>query len=394
MELLIVGLVCVIVGFTLGIFINKYYSRKNYDLQSDMKTVFRGISTEILTENQNSFFESVKPILMHHNKGSEKILNIHKTALDELIKPLNKNLAEISNRNKEIEDKRIGAYSDLKSKLGDLSNREKELHSQVLKLSTVLQSSSKTRGNWGEIQLKNIVEITGMTEHCSFEIQKKLPDGSQPDMIINLPGNRKVIIDAKTPGFFDLDETTKTNEEIEKNLINRIREHIRLLGSKKYHESVGNAFDYVIMFLPIESLFKTAVDKDPKIIEKGLSHKVIIASPTTLMAILRSIAFSWREARLSENAKEISKIGIELYKRILTFNEHLTSLGKNLTSTVDKYNKHLRSYESMLIPGARKLKEMGASIETKELNPPNEIVTIPRTPQLFDSKKQKLEEEN
>jgi len=385
MELLIVGLACVIIGFASGIFINKHYSRKNYDLQSDMKTVFRGISTEILTENQNSFFESVKPILANHNKDSESNLNDHKNKLDKLIEPLTKNLETISNKTQEIEKSRIDAYSDIKTRIGSLCNSEQNLLSQVSKLETVLRSSSQTRGSWGEMQLRNIIELTGMSKHC-FEEQKKLPNDKRPDMILNLPGNRKVIIDAKSPEFFDFGDSSNIDDKKEGIFFDKIRELLRDLGSRKYQELVGDSFDFVIMFLPIESMFKLIVDKNFKLIEKGFSNNVLIASPTTLIAMLRTISFSWREKKLSENAKEISKLGGDLYKRFLKFNEHMTSLSKNLTSTVNKFNDHLGSYERMLIPGARKLREMGASGEIEELESPKGIEVTPNRPQLYDSK--------
>lgn len=300
-------------------------------------------------------------------KNSKAFMNL----ADSTLAPLKDSMKSLSEKQAELEKARIGAYSALSKQIEGLVQSERELRQETTKLSQALKSP-QSRGSWGEVHLKRVVELAGLVNHCDFFEQKTLSESGRvlrPDLLIRLPNERQIAVDAKTPLNAYLDA-----EEIEDGAMRKIklqehaalvRKHMRELSQKEYWRAFDPALEYVILFLPAESFFSAAMQVDPELIEFGAKQNIIVATPTTLIAILRAVAHGWKQESLSKNAKEISKLGQELYERVGVLADHLNRVGSSLNSAVDSYNKSVASLESRVLVSARKLKERGAI--TKEL---------------------------
>ena len=270
----------------------------------------------------------------------------------------------------------------LKEKLGQMIDQEKELKQETQSLIRALRTPN-VRGRWGEIQLRRVAELSGMVNHCDFVEQKQdLEDGrSRPDMIINLPGNRQVIVDAKTPfeAYLDAMQTTDEDKRDAKLKLHakHVRQHIVGLGKKAYWQKFDQTPEFVVLFLPSEGFFSAALEQDPTLIEIGVDQGVIIATPMTLIGLLRAVSYGWKQERLSQSAEEIAALGKELYKRLIDMQGHILKLGKSLGSSVENYNKMIGSYESRVLVSGRKFQKMGIGIED-ESEPSKLLEQMPR----------------
>jgi DNA recombination protein RmuC len=293
-------------------------------------------------------------------KSGRQFLNL----ADATLQPLRESI-------RELEKRREGAYGALSSQIEGLILSEKELRSETVRLVQALRSP-QTRGVWGEIHLRRVVEIAGLTNHCDFYEQKSFEtDGRmlRPDLIVRLPNQRYIAIDAKTPLIAYLDASDAGDEVLRKRKLQdyamAVRKHIKDLSAKEYWKQLEPAPEYVILFLPAESFFSAALQIDPSLIEVGADQNVIVATPTTLIAILRAVAHGWKQDSMSKNAKEMARLGQELYERIGVVCEHWNKVGKSLNTAVEAYNQSLASLETRVLVSARKLKESGGM--TKEL---------------------------
>jgi DNA recombination protein RmuC len=263
---------------------------------------------------------------------------------------------------------------------GTAEKLQKETNTLVGALKT-----SYIRGKWGEIGLERLVEFSGMSSYCDFSTQVSVTtyDGRlRPDLIVNLPGEKKIIIDAKVP-MASYIQAFETNEDLDKKLFIKkhsvaLRDHMSKLGAKNYWDQFQGSVDYVIMYLPIESSFGAALEIDPQLIEDGLKDKVILATPTTLVTMLKTIAFSWQQQKVAENIYQIRDAGIELFDRVSILLNHIGSLGNSLNSASKNYNELVGSFESRFVPQVRKLKEVGGSLMKKEVPEINQIETTVR----------------
>jgi DNA recombination protein RmuC len=306
-------------------------------------------------------------------------------SLEAVLAPLNESLKKLDLHQRELEQRREGVYGGLKQQIEMMMQAQKELQKETHLLSSALRSPP-VRGAWGQVHLRRVVELAGLINHCDFVEQSSHEiDGKllRPDLIVRLPGKREIIVDAKTPLSAFLEAVAASEESTRRKFLEahtlQLRKHMRELSQKDYWKRLDLSPEFVVLFLPAESFFSEALQVDASLIEVGAEQNVIVATPTTLIAILRAVAHSWKQEALSKNAEQIACLGQELYERLTILSEHWGKVGKSLTSSVDAYNQAISSLESRVFVTARKLKEQGAApLLQKELDPLESIDRMTR----------------
>jgi len=330
------------------------------DLKQKLTESFKALSSEALQSNNKMFLDLAKSTLEKAQESAKGDLEKKEQAIAAIVKPVRETLDKFDSKIQDIEKARVGAYSQLLEQLGDL-------RSQTGSLAQALRTPS-VRGRWGELQLKRVFELAGMIEHCDFELQTSVDTEEgrrRPDAVVKLPGGRQIVVDAKVPleaflAALEAKDETERQSRMEDHA-RQIRNHIAQLARKSYWEHFEHTPEFVVLFLPGESLFSAALQVDSTLLET--TEKVVLATPTTLIAVLRAVAQGWREAKLAEHAQEISDLGRELHKRISDLAEHWSKMGRNLALAVESYNKAVASMESRVLPSARKFKELQAGSE-------------------------------
>lgn len=339
-----------------------------------MQTAFQSLSYEMMERNSRSFLDLAKTALEKTQESGKAELELRHKSFEALISPLKESIKTVVEHQHELEKKRESSYVSLGKQIDSLVQAERQLRQETSQLSSALRSPP-VRGAWGQVHLRKVVELAGMLNQCDFEEQTTLEaEGKilRPDLIVRLPGERQIAVDAKTPLNAYLEAADSSDEPSRMRLLqthaSHVRKHLRELSQKDYWKRLDPSPEFVILYLPAESFFSAAVQIDPTLIEAGAEQNIIIATPTTLIAILRAVAHSWKQEALSKNAEQIARLGQELYERLQTLSEHWSKVGRSLTTAVESYNQAVASMESRVLVSARKLKDHGAApLGNKEL---------------------------
>jgi DNA recombination protein RmuC len=351
------------------------------DGQQQMSDSFKAMSAEALDASVKQLSELAKTQLQTSNAQATGELEKRKQAVEQMVKPLQQQL-EILNR------ERVRTGAQLESQIRMLSEAQEKLRTETGALVTALRKPN-TRGQWGQMQLRKVVELAGMVRHCDFNEQASFDGDEQtlrPDMIVNLPGGKHVVVDAKAPLQGILDAYEAPDEETRTAALQAharlLRRHVKQLADKAYWDGLESAPDFVVLFLPGEHLYGAALDADPELIEDAMARRVLIATPTTLLALLHSVGYGWQQERVAESAQAVSELGRELHGRLAKLSTLIATLGNRLNSTVKAYNETVGSYEARVLPGARRFAEHGAVSSGAELAQVEQITQSARDVRL------------
>lgn len=345
---------------------------------------FSDLANQSLQANSENFLRLAEQNLGTHQEKAKRELSEREKAVEAMVKPIRDSLDASQKQISELEKSRSQAYGGIKSQLESMQLSQKSLATETRNLVNALRRP-EVRGRWGEITLRRLVELAGMVEHCDFAEQvHTVGDGQiiRPDMVVRMPDHRELVVDVKTPLDAYL-EAAEAGDDAQRKLglerhARNVRAHIRMLASKAYWEQFDESPEFVILFIPGDQFLSAALNEQPDLIEYALSKQIILATPTSLVALLKAVAYGWRQLALADNAKEIRVLAEDLYGRLATFVTHMNRVGRQLGSSVENYNRAVGSLERSVLPGARKFVELGVHAN-KEIEKPEILEPVPRT---------------
>jgi DNA recombination protein RmuC len=352
-------------------------------LDERLQASFTAVSRQALQANNEQFLQLARESLGGFHEAARGDLEKRQQAIAESLKPVHESLEKVDGKIQELEKARSGAYAALRQQVSSLLESQTALRAETGNLVKALRAPA-VRGRWGEMQLQRVVEMAGMLEHCDFGLQQSVAgdDGRlRPDLTVKLPGGKKLVVDAKAPLSAYLDALESQDEATRRahlaNHARQLRNHVAQLAKKAYWDQFDHTPEFVVLFVPNEAVFAAAMEEDPGLMEGAFSERVLLASPTTLIALLRAAAFGWRQERLAQDAHEIASLGRDLHKRLGRLGEHFAKVGRGLATAVGAYNETVGCFERMVVPGARKLRDKAAPMDP-ELPPISGVEVPPR----------------
>lgn len=341
--------------------------------RDEMKAQFSAMANDALQNNNTSFLQLAKTELEKQQSEAKGELEKREKAVETLVKPISDSLKQVDEHVRELEKSRAEAYGGLKTQVDSLLETQKALQAETGNLVKALREP-QARGRWGELQLRRCLELAGMLDYCDFQEQVSVTGEERtlrPDVIVKLPGEKNIVVDSKAPlaaylAALEAQDETSRDARL-RDHARQVKQHIDTLGAKSYWSQFEPTPEFVVLFLPGEVFFRAAMDADHGLIEYGVARKVIVASPTTLIALLRAVAYGWNQKNLADSARQISEAGKQLYERLCTMTGHFEELGKKLGGAVEAYNKSVGSMERSVFPVARKLPELDRSLSPDEL---------------------------
>lgn len=358
--------------------------------REQLRAVFGELAQDSLKSNSELFLQLARERLTRQQLDASAALKERETAIESMVRPIREALAKTEAQIQSIERDRIDAFATIKSQMETLASGQNLLSRETRNLVTALRRPD-VRGQWGEITLRRLVELSGMSAHVDFTEQQHQSTESgavRPDMIVHMPERRDIVVDVKTPLEAYLAAVEAQSDE-ERAI--QLRRHAQLVGarvrelsSKQYWSQFEHSPDFVVLFLPGDQFLSAALQENPGLIDEALRQNVMLATPTSLVALLKAVAYGWKQGALADNAAEIRRLGEELYKRLAVFGEHLAKLGKSLGNSVDSFNKAVGSLEQQVLPAARRFPELGLRV-SRELEPMEHIETLARAPRVADT---------
>ncbi|HFD79297.1 MAG TPA: DNA recombination protein RmuC [Gammaproteobacteria bacterium] len=355
------------------------------DLQGQFETTFKSLASDVLKSSSSEFLKLAETRFQALHNRAVGELEQREKAVEAIVRPIRETLEKTDQQIRRMEKERQQAFGSLDQHLQFMAQAQQQLQSETRNLVKALRRP-EVRGQWGEMTLRRLAELAGMVEHCDFEQQRSVDteDGKQrPDMVVRMPGGREIIVDAKAPmdaylGAIEAGDDAERARELQRHARN-LRDRVRELSGKGYWQQFAEAPDFVVLFIPGDQFLSAALEVDPRLLEDAMADKVVLATPSSLVALLRAVAYGWRQESLAENAERIRTVGEELYERLSTFAEHLGKLGTHLSRGVESYNRAVGSFDSRVLPGARKFREMGIQ-RKKDLPEPQPVEHLPRSP--------------
>ncbi|MCS6772335.1 MAG: DNA recombination protein RmuC [Kiritimatiellae bacterium] len=354
------------------------------DARTKLSDTFKALAGDTLAANTGEFLKLARASLEKIVADARGDISQRQAAIDALVRPISETLARMESNLREFEKNRAESFSGLREQINQLVSAHQLLQRETANLVHALKTP-QTRGRWGELTLRRVVELAGMTQHVDFEEQVHVQaegERARADLVVRLPNDRAVIVDAKVSMSAFLASVESDSEEARERALvqhaQQMRAHVDQLASREYWGKYEHSAEFVVMFVPGEAFLSAAVMKAPDLIEYALMRKVILATPASFLALLKAIAYGWRQASAEQNAKEICELGRQLHERIAIFIDHLNNAGQKLRSTVEAYNQAVSSFESRLIPSARRLSDLGAA-SSRTLENPNTLTVVPRS---------------